>query len=249
VTPADLDRAVVAAVRAATADGELAGAVPTDAALRWADGGFVTPLPMRLAGQEDALTARQVAEIIARRMRGAEEAVAVTGPGFLTIAVKDPGALARHIVETGDYGRVVGLAGGTGWPDRPRTFDNPGFVVRFAHVRAAAVRRQAAALGLVAGDPAGALDEPAELRLLGALAELPWRAAQAVRQRDVVPFERQLVLVADAYHDVHERCPALPKGDEPPSTRHAARLTLAEAVRIALNNGLRTLGETSEERL
>jgi arginyl-tRNA synthetase len=236
VTPGDLDRAVVAAVRAAKAAGELGGAVPERAGLTWEDGGFVTPLPMRLAARSGR-TPRQVAETLARRI---EQEVTITGPGFLRIEMPEPGALARRIVETGDYGFMEGWAGPT-WPDRPRTFGNPGFVVRFAYARAAAIRRHARDLGLVAGEVDGLLDEPAERRLLGSLAGLGGCGAPR--------YKRQLVLVADAYHDVHERCPALPKGDEPPSTRHRARLTLAEAVRIALNNGLRTLGETPDERL
>jgi arginyl-tRNA synthetase len=120
-------------------------------------------------------------------------------------------------------------------------------VVRFAYARAASVRRQARDLGFGPGAPDG-LDEPGEVRLLGLLAELPGRAAQAVREGAATPYKRHLVRIAAAYHDVYERCPALPKGDEPVRPRHGARLTLAEAVRIALNNGLRTLGETPEER-
>ncbi|HEU5161226.1 MAG TPA: DALR anticodon-binding domain-containing protein [Streptosporangiaceae bacterium] len=234
MTPADLDKAVVAAVRAATADGELAGAVPAAAGLRWADGGFVTALPMRLAAR-GGRTPRQVAEVIARRVGGE-----VVGPGYLRIEPPDLGALARHIVEAGDYGAADGLAGPT-WPDRPRTFDNPGFRLRFAYARAAAVRRYARELGVPAGAPDGLLTEPPERTLLGRLAELPGKNGERYR--------RHLVRIADAYHDVYERCPALPMGDEPPSPRHGARLTLAEAVRIALNNGLRTLGETPEDRL
>jgi arginyl-tRNA synthetase len=44
---------------------------------------------------------------------------------------------------------------------------------------------------------------------------------------------------AEAYHDVHERCPA----EEP------ARVALAEAVEITLRNGLLMLGENPRERL
>lgn len=240
----------MAAVRAAAADGELGGVVPPDdAGLRWAGGGYVSPLPMRLAAPA-GWAARRVAEIIARRIDPLDGEVAVTGPGFLSFSVRDPGGIARHVVTTPGYGYAAGLTGAAGaWPDRPRTFDNPGFVVRFAHARAASAGRHARDLGLVAGDPEGWLGEPVERRLLGLLAELPGRAARAERRGDAGGLRRHLVRMADAYHDVHERCPALPKGDEPPSPRHAARLTLAEAARVALNNGLRTLGTTPEDRL
>jgi arginyl-tRNA synthetase len=233
----------VDAVRDAVADGELSGPVPDHISVTWEDGRYVSPLPLRLAaatGREP----REVAKIIASRVENAE----VTGPGFLAVAVADPGVLARHIVEAGDYGHVRLPAEDTTWPDRPRTFDNPGFVVRFAYARAASVRRHAHDLGLVRTEPLG-LDDPYELRLLGLLADLPGRADQAVREKNATPYRRQLVEIAEAYHDVYERCPALPKGDERVDHTHTARLTLAEAVRIALNNGLRALGESPEERL
>jgi arginyl-tRNA synthetase len=239
VNPADLDQAVVAAVRAATAAGELSGEVPAHAALRWAEGSFVSPLPLRLAARGGDLPPRQVAEVIARRVGGE-----VVGPGFLRLEMPEPGALAKRIAEAGDFGKGAAVMGST-WPDRPRTFDNPGFRVRFAYARAAAVWRRAGALGLAPGAPEGWLGAAEERRLLGLMAELPGRAAG----RDAAGYRRHLVRVADAYHDVYERCPALPRGDEPPNPRHGARLTLAEAARVALNNGLRTLGETPEERL
>jgi hypothetical protein len=245
VTPADLDQAVVAAVRAATADGELSGELggelnremPADAGLRWAEESFVTALPLRLAARSGR-PPRRVAEVIARRV-GCE----VIGPGFLRIDMPEPGALARRIAEASHFGAGAAVIGST-WPDRPRTFDNPGFRVRFAYARAVAVRRQAGELGVTPGAPEGWLGETEERRLLGLMTELPGRAV-----RDAAGYRRHLVRVADAYHDVYERCPALPKGDEPPSPRHGARLTLAAAARVALNNGLRTLGETPEERL
>jgi arginyl-tRNA synthetase len=242
VTPADLNRALADAARAAVADGEIDGPIPEDTHLSWEDGRYVTPLPLRMAaGRRPG----EVAKIIAARLTDVGD-VAIREPGFLTITPSTPGALARHIIETPRYGEI-GIAAET-WPDRPRTFANPGFVVRFAYTRAAAVRRHAEDLGLDQGDP-DVLSDPYEVRLLGALAELPSRGAQAVRQNDATPYKRQLVKIADAYHDVHERCPALPKGDEPAGEKHAARLTLAEAVRISLNNGLRTLGEIPEEQI
>ena len=93
------------------------------------------------------------------------------------------------------------------------------------------------------------LADPRERRLLALLAEFPVRAEQARRRNDPRPFARHLESVADAYHDVHERCPALPKGDEPVGERHLARLGLARAARIVLGNGLRMLGETPADRL
>jgi arginyl-tRNA synthetase len=133
------------------------------------------------------------------------------------------------------------------WPDRPRTFDNPGFSVRYAYARAVAVGREASALGVGPGphEPG----DPLETRLVDLLAEFPARTARAVREDDAGIVKRHLERVADAYHDVHERCPALPRGDEEPGAVHGGRRTLAEAVRISIGNGLQMLGETPRERL
>jgi arginyl-tRNA synthetase len=58
-----------------------------------------------------------------------------------------------------------------------------------------------------------------------------------------------LVRLADGFHDVYERCPALPQGGEEPGALHAARVTLAGAARVALGNGLKMIGETPRERI
>jgi arginyl-tRNA synthetase len=220
---------------------------------------------MRLA-RAAGRPAPEVAAVLARRLSrltGVDSA-RVTGPGFLTVTMDAP--LTARIDET--YG-MTSVPSAT-WPTRPLTFDNPGFRVRFAYARASGVRRHAADLGIhEAAHPdhlrreeqrrrqcvlrhrrhAEYLDDPRERRLLGLLAEFPVRAEQAQRQNDPRPFTRHLELVADAYHDVHEQCPALPRGDEPVGERHTARLGLARAARIVLGNGLRMLGELPVDRL
>lgn len=166
--------------------------------------------------------------------------VAVRG-GFLRVTVSRPGDLAADIVAEGErYGVWPGVEAG-GWPDRPRTFGNPGFRVRFAYARMSAVPRRADDLGVRGGPPVG-LEAREELALLGLLGELPgWARGGAL-----AGF---LVRLADGVHDFYERCPALPSGTEKPGAVHAARVTLAEAVRIALSNGLKMIGETPRERL
>lgn len=88
-----------------------------------------------------------------------------------------------------------------------------------------------------------------ELGLLGVLGELPGRADQAVREGRALPLVRFLVRVSDIYHDFFERYPAVPKGDEKPGAVHAARVTLATVVGIALGNGMKMIGETPRERI
>lgn len=84
---------------------------------------------------------------------------------------------------------------------------------------------------------------------MGALGDVPGRAAQAERERDARPLMFCLERVAGAYHDVHERCPAVPQGDEEPGAVHAGRVGLAEAVKVVLGNGLNVIGETPRERI
>jgi arginyl-tRNA synthetase len=230
--------AVLAAVAAARDAGELSR-VPGDALLTCANGSYGTPLALRLAAAEGR-PAEEVARLIAERLPLRSE----TRGGFLTITA--PG-LAEGIAADSGYGRAAVPRPDSTWPDRPRTFGNPGFSVRYAYVRAASVRRQGTDLGIAAGPhEAGG---PLEVRLLDLLGDFPRRTAQAAREGDAGVLKRHLERVAEAYHDVYERCPALPCGDEEPAPRHGARRTLAEAVRTTIGNGLYMLGETPRERL
>lgn len=200
-------------------------------------GAYGTPVALRLAA-EVGRPAGEVAGLIARRLSGS----AVEG-GFITVFV-DPGTLVESIVAD-EGASFEGLLVG-GWPDRPRTFDNPGFVVRYAYARAAAVRRRAADSGVTAGRPV--LGHELEMELVGLLGGLHGWVERAVRERDAGALERQLVRVAEAYHKVYEGCPALPV-DEEPGAVHRGRVTLAAAVQVAVGNGLRMLGETPRERI
>ncbi|MGH3374039.1 MAG: DALR anticodon-binding domain-containing protein [Actinoallomurus sp.] len=250
VTPGELGSAVIDAVRDAVADGDFVVPIPSRVPVETtAAGDYATPLPLRLA-KAAGCSAPEVAALLAKRLsrRQGVGTARVTGPGFLTITMDTP--LIARIEES--YG-VIAVPAAT-WPMRPLTFDNPGFRVRFAYARASGVRRHAADLGIHEADATHQtntkpLDDPREERLLWLLAEFPGRAEQAARQDDPRPFTRHLELIADAYHDVHEQCPALPKGDEIASGRHIARLGLARAVRIVMGNGLRMLGETPDDRL
>jgi arginyl-tRNA synthetase len=267
MTPGELSSVIVAAARGAIAAGDLpvpdpaAGVLAPDAIpLRAARGGdgYATPLPLRLASAADR-PPPEVAALLAKRVSrhpGVRTAV-VTGPGMLTVSLRTPGVLAGAIVEAGE--RYVGSGSasvevpppsGPVWPRRPLTFDNPGFLVRFAHARAAATARYGDQLGIRRDplDPA-LLDTAPERALLTLLGELPGWVRQAARADDPYVLARPLERVADAYHHVHEHCPALPKGDEEITARHHARLWLAGAVQLSLAGVLRTLGETPPERL
>jgi arginyl-tRNA synthetase len=231
VTPAELSSAILAAVRDAVADGELAVPVPGRAETRTTPAGEqVSPIALQLTKQAGR-PAGEIAELIAKRLDGRPGItdVRVTGPGFLTVAMETTLPTPVNIPYA-DPQKAT-------WPDRPRTFANPGFRVRFAYARAAAARRHARELGIDAAR--GPLTDPRERRVAGLVGEFPHHAR----------LTRYLVVLADAYHDVYEQCPVLPKGDEAITAHHGRRLSLAEAVHTVVGNGLRMLGESPRERI
>jgi arginyl-tRNA synthetase len=118
VTPADLGDAVVAAVRAAVAAGELSVDVPETVLVERPKnrdhGDYATNVALQLA-KRAGRPPREVAEIISARLRDTPgiQAVDIAGPGFLniTLAASAQGELARTIVEAGaEYGRSDTLA-------------------------------------------------------------------------------------------------------------------------------------------
>ncbi|GAB2920066.1 anticodon-binding protein [Nonomuraea fastidiosa] len=167
-----------------------------------------------------ALRRRMPPEDLAGRVRGIDGVVSVEvrRNGFLRIVVDDPFELVE----------AAPVPYEPSWPDFPRTWDNPGFVVRYARARACAVLRWAADLG-VPRSQAGVPGDPAHRQVLRVLAELPGRRGS----RDP-GWEAYLPRLALAYHDAHERAPAVPVGDEAPGPEHAARVRVADVVRIVL---------------
>jgi hypothetical protein len=152
--------------------------------------------------------------VLAARVPGGCQVLA---NGFLRITVEVPGVLVES---------VEPLSLPDMWPDFPRTWDNPGFVVRYGHARAAAVRRWARDLGVPEGPfRAELLDDPRDRAVLRVLAELPGR-----RVSRSPGWEPYLVRLATAYHDAHELAPAVPVGDGGVLPVHTARVRLADAV-------------------
>lgn len=213
---------------------DVAGVEPGDVALRCVGAGVYTS-PVAL---KSGLDAEAVANAISHR-----EISARADQGFVVLSVR-PGALPEAIVDDPDYGVVDGVPAAV-LSDRPRVFENPGFSVRFAYARAMAVQRRAGDFGVRGGrvEPAGD-----ELPLIQALGELPGWARGAARKKDGHVLARALFQLADAFHTVYERCPALPV-EEKPSAVHASRVTIAAAAGIALRNGLTMIGETPRERI
>ncbi|SDK12542.1 arginyl-tRNA synthetase [Nonomuraea maritima] len=174
---------------------------------------YVSAAALRRRVPPDELAAR------VRELAGVTS-VEVRPGGFLRIVVPVPGELVEQAEPVPE----------PDWPDFPRTWDNPGFVVRYAHARARAVQRWARDLEVPQGTfRPELLDDRAHRAVLRVLAELPGR-----RRSQDPGWERYLVRLALAYHDAHEQAPAVPRGDEEPSPVHTARVRLAQAVATVL---------------
>ncbi|QIQ02692.1 ArgS-related anticodon-binding protein NrtL [Streptomyces liangshanensis] len=132
MTPADLSRTVLHAVRRAVADGALRVAVPERVVVErprpGGSGDYATNAALRLAGGA-GLAPREVAEILRARV-ATDEGIArveITGPGFLnfTLAADDTDAtLVRTVLRAGPrYGHGTTLTGTTvclATPEEPR---------------------------------------------------------------------------------------------------------------------------------
>ncbi|MEV4878804.1 ArgS-related anticodon-binding protein NrtL [Streptomyces cyaneofuscatus] len=125
---------------------------------------------------------------------------------------------------------------------------NPLFQVRYAHARARALTRGAAALGFTSA-PGAAPHDSAARPLLDLLADHPGVLLAAARHRAPDRVARQLEAVAHAFFDFHDSCPPLPSGDEKPSAAHRSRLALAEAAGTVLAGGLSLLGISAPAHL
>ena len=134
-----------------------------------------------------------------------------------------------------------------------RTNENPVFYVQYAHARVSSLLRNAAELGVDRGESAAfrpeLLNHDREGELLGALGEFPRVVATAAELREPHRVARYLEELAGTYHRFYDACRVLPRGDEEVTDLHRARLSLVEATRIVLANGLRLLGVTAPERM
>ncbi|MFC4030884.1 ArgS-related anticodon-binding protein NrtL [Streptomyces polygonati] len=130
---------------------------------------------------------------------------------------------------------------------------NPLFRVRYAHARTQALVRNAHDLGVPVDAPQQAdpapYHHPAETELLGLIADFPRVIETAARRRAPDRVARHLERLADAFFRFHDECPPLPKGDEKPSSAHAARIRLADATGVVLAGGLDLLGISAPDHM
>lgn len=123
------------------------------------------------------------------------------------------------------------------------TEENPVYRVRYAHARLAALARHAEALEITPGDRFELLGHPAEDALTAALAQFPGLARTGPK------ITRYLERLAGLVAEFERHCPALPKGDEPTSEQHRARVALGAAARRVMADGLGLLGVSAPERM
>ncbi|MEU3301799.1 ArgS-related anticodon-binding protein NrtL [Streptomyces sp. NPDC006678] len=119
MTPAELSRTVLGAVRRAVEEGALSGPVPervkVERSRPGGSGDYATSIALRLAGPAGR-QARDVAEVLKARITDSPgiARVEITGPGFLNFTLGDDsvGVLVRAVCEQGTrYGFGDGLAG------------------------------------------------------------------------------------------------------------------------------------------
>jgi arginyl-tRNA synthetase len=127
--------------------------------------------------------------------------------------------------------------------------DNPVFYVQYAHARVSSILRNAADLDLAGGGDTALLTHEREGELLRALAEFPRVVQAAAQLREPHRVARYLEDTAAAYHRFYDSCRVLPMGDEEATDLHRARLTLVDATRVVLANGLGLLGVSAPERM
>ncbi|WP_024802482.1 arginine--tRNA ligase [Nocardia sp. BMG51109] len=130
--------------------------------------------------------------------------------------------------------------------------ENPVYYVQYAHARTRAVGRNAEDFGFAGVAPDFALltaDEEGEL--IRTLGEYPAVVAGSASLREPHRVARYLEELAAAYHrfQTNKALRILPQGDDPVTPLNAARLTLVEATRQVLANGLGLLGVSAPERM
>jgi arginyl-tRNA synthetase len=262
VTPDRLSSTIAAALDGLVDDEVLRRppAVPVGAGLRRprssVHGDYSTNVALLVA--EDAqCPPLELAGLLAERLRDTAgiRSVEVAPPGFVNVRLDVGWPVADRVLEAGTtYGATVGPAragtqavfGRRQEPTGHRDAD-PLYLVQRAHARARSLLRAGADLGLdgVASEHAPP-PTPAEEALLRLLADYPEVVARAVRRSEWHLVGRTLVEVATGLLDLDVA--VLPRGDEPPTDRHRARLLLVGAARVVLANGLALAGTTPAER-
>jgi arginyl-tRNA synthetase len=134
-----------------------------------------------------------------------------------------------------------------------KTRENPVFYVQYAHARICRVLEYTPDFAMVAdGADLGLLQHEREGAVIRTLGEFPKVVATAAELREPHRVARYLEDLAGALHkwyDDKDDLRILPKGDNPVTPVHLARMRLALAVRRVLVNGLEMLGVSAPDRM
>ena len=133
--------------------------------------------------------------------------------------------------------------------------ENPVYYVQYVAARTASIARNAADAGVARGEAADfhpelLVNERAN-DLLKALGEYPDAVARSAQLREPHHIARLLEKIAGAYHRFYDddENRVVPKGTEPVTDGHRARLWLNDATRTVIANGLALLGVSAPERM
>jgi arginyl-tRNA synthetase len=133
--------------------------------------------------------------------------------------------------------------------------ENPVYYVQYVAARTASIARTAADAGLTRGEPDAfqpeLLSSERANDLLKALGEYPDTVVRSAELREPHHIARLLEKIAGAYHRWYDEPDSrvVPKGDEPITDGHRARLWLNDATRTVIANGLGLLGVSAPERM
>ncbi|MFT4256518.1 MAG: arginine--tRNA ligase [Pseudoxanthomonas sp.] len=133
---------------------------------------------------------------------------------------------------------------------RQQSNDNPVFYVQYAHARVCSLLRQAAEKGFTYSQDNGiahlsALDDDASLLLMVELSRYPETVEAAGNTLEPHLIAQYLRELAYAFHTWYAATPVLVED----AAQRDARLTLAQATRQALENGLDLLGVSAPEKM
>ena len=132
-----------------------------------------------------------------------------------------------------------------------KSMENPVFYVQYAHVRACAILRQAAELGIerqsVSETDLALLSHEREREVLRCLGDLPAEIETACHARAPHRIVSWLRDLASAFHSFYHDCRVT--GDDVPDDLTHARLSVVDAVRTGLAIGLDLVGVSKPERM
>jgi arginyl-tRNA synthetase len=135
---------------------------------------------------------------------------------------------------------------------REQSKDNPVFYVQYAHARIRSVLRKAAEAGLAPSGDLSSIADPAELALVGKLAEWPRVVEAAATTNEPHRIAFYLYDLASEFHALWNKGNAAPHLrflQEEDAAATGGKLALIESVAIVISNGLGILGVTPAEQM